>query len=65
MKNKTSWTESAAVTGAWQKMPESLTPSEGVRISQPYYNLVSPLTAPMADLKVDLRDSEIWHQLAE
>lgn len=29
MTNKTSGTESAAVTGAWQEMPESLTPSEG------------------------------------
>lgn len=29
MTNKTSGIESAAVTGAWQEMPESLTPSEG------------------------------------
>lgn len=29
MTNKTSGTVSAAVTGAWQEMPESLTPSEG------------------------------------
>lgn len=29
MTNKTSGTQSAAVTGAWQEMLESLTPSEG------------------------------------
>lgn len=29
MTRKTSGTENAAVTGAWQEMPESLTPSEG------------------------------------
>lgn len=33
MTNKTSGTQSAAVTGAWQEMPESLTPSEGWRAS--------------------------------
>lgn len=31
MTNKTSGARSAAVTGAWQELPESLTPSEGWR----------------------------------
>lgn len=37
----------------------------GVRSWRPYYNLMSLLMAPMAEMRVSCRVREVWHQLAE